>query len=121
MAFGFVLTTIVFTVVGQVLIKWQAMHAGSLPSSWPDRATFLFRLVLNPWIITGLLSAVVAAFAWILAMTRLPLSMAYPFVALTYPMVFCLGWLLFGETLSFWRAIGVLFILVGVAVIGINT
>jgi len=120
LAFGFVLVTIIFTVVGQVLIKWQAMHAGPLPSSWPDRTAFFFRLVLNPWIITGLLSAVVAAFAWILAMTRLPLSMAYPFVALTYPLVFCLGWLLFGESLSPWRVIGVLFILVGVAIIGIS-
>lgn len=120
-AFGFVFVTIVFTVVGQVLIKWQAMYAGSLPLSWPNRFTFFFRLLLNPWIIAGLLSAVVAAFAWILAMTRLPLSVAYPFVSLTYPLVFCLGWLLFGESLSGWRILGVLFILVGVAVIGINS
>jgi len=119
-AFSFVLITIVFTVVGQVLIKWQAMHAGPLPSSWPDRTAFFFRLMLNPWIITGLLSAVVAACAWILAMTRLPINVAYPIMSLTYPLIFCLGWLLFGETLSPWRAIGVLFILVGVAVIGIN-
>ncbi len=119
-AFSFVLITIVFTVVGQVLIKWQAMNAGPLPSSWPDRATFLTRLLLNPWIITGLLSAVVAACAWILAMTRLPINVAYPVMSLTYPLIFCLGWLLFGETLSVWRAIGVLFILIGVAVIGIN-
>ncbi len=120
MAFGFVLITVVFTVIGQVLIKWQAMHAGPLPASWPDRATFLTRLLLNPWIITGLLSAVVAACAWILAMTRLPINVAYPVMSLTYPLIFCLGWLLFGETLSVWRAIGVLFILIGVAVIGIN-
>ncbi|MGA9853593.1 MAG: hypothetical protein WBR15_11760 [Gammaproteobacteria bacterium] len=119
-AFGFVIVTILFTVIGQVLIKWQAMHAGPLPSSWPDRATFFFRLVLNPWIITGLLSAVVAACAWILAMTRLPINVAYPIMSLTYPLIFFLGWLLFGETLSQWRIVGVLFILVGVAVIGIN-
>ena len=120
MAFGFVLTTIVFTVVGQVLIKWQAMHAGPLPSSWHDRSMFLFRLVLNPWIIMGLLSAVAAACAWILAMTRLPINVAYPIMSLTYPLIFFLGWLLFGESFSAWRVIGLLFILVGVAVIGIN-
>ena len=120
MAFGFVLTTVVFAVVGQVLIKWQAMHAGPLPSSWPDRVTFFFRLMLNPWIIFGLLNSVVATCAWILAMTRLPISVAYPILALIYPLIFCLGWLLFGETLSLWRIVGVLFILVGVAVIGIN-
>jgi len=120
MAFGFVLITIVFTVVGQVLIKWQAMHAGPLPASWPDRATFFFQLVLHPWMIAGLLSAVVAAFAWILAMTRLPINVAYPIMSLTYPLVFCLGWLLFGESLSLWRAIGIIFILVGVGFIGLN-
>ena len=119
-AFSLVIITIVFTVVGQVLIKWQAMHAGPLPASWHDRTTFFLRLVSNPWIIAGLLSAVVAGSAWLLAMTRLPINVAYPIMSLTYPLIFCLGWLLFGETLSPWRVIGVLFILVGVAVIGVN-
>lgn len=119
-AFGFVLVTIVFTVVGQILIKWQAMQAGPLPSSWTDRTAYFLHLILNPWIILGLLSAVVAACAWILAMTRLPINVAYPIMSLTYPLIFCLGWLLFGESLSLWRAIGVLFVLVGVAVVGIN-
>ena len=120
MAYGFVLVTIVFTVVGQLLIKWQAMQAGNLPASWPARAAFLIDLLLNPWIILGLLSAVVAACAWMLAMTRLPISIAYPMMSLTYPLVIALSWLLLGETLSLWRAVGVAFILAGIALLGIE-
>lgn len=121
MAFFFVLVTIVFTVTGQILIKWQAAIAGSFPTSWPDRAVFLLRLLINPWIIVGLFSAVVAACAWILAMTRLPINVAYPMMAITYPLVFILGWLLFNESLSSWRIAGMLLILIGVLVIGFNT
>jgi multidrug transporter EmrE-like cation transporter len=120
-AFLFVFATILFTVIGQILIKWQAMQSGSFPADWHGRMIFFFHLVLNRWIILGLLSAVVAAFSWIIAMTRLPLSVAYPIVALTYPLVFILGWLLFDETLSYWRIFGIILIILGVAVIGVNS
>ena len=119
-AYGFVLVTIIFTVVGQLLIKWQAMQAGSLPASWGARATFLMDLLLNPWIILGLFSAVVAACAWMMAMTRLPISIAYPMMSLTYPLVIVISWRLLGETLSPWRGVGVGLILVGIALLGIE-
>ncbi|HEV2474341.1 MAG TPA: hypothetical protein VGS41_16810 [Chthonomonadales bacterium] len=117
-AYGFVLVCILFTVLGQLLIKWQAMGAGNLPSAWPARLSFFFNLVLNPWIIAGLASAVIAAFAWILAMTRLPINVAYPMMSLTYPLVMGLSWVLLGETLSLWRIIGATFILAGVTLLG---
>ena len=120
MAYGFVLVTILFTVVGQLLIKWQAMQAGSLPAAWSERASFMMHLLLNPWIILGLLSAVVAACAWMLAMTRLPISIAYPMMSLTYPLVIVASWWLLGETLSLWRAVGVVFILAGIALLGLE-
>ncbi len=120
MAYGFVLMTIVFTVAGQLLIKWQAMQAGSLPASWPARASFMMSLLFNPWIILGLLSAVVAACAWMLAMTKLPISIAYPMMSLTYPLVLVISWLLLGETLSLGRALGVILILAGVALLGVE-
>jgi multidrug transporter EmrE-like cation transporter len=119
-AYGFVLVTIIFTVVGQLLIKWQAMQAGSLPASWPARASFMMNLLLNPWIILGLLSAVVAACAWMLAMTRLPISIAYPMMSLTYPLVIVISWWLLGETLSPWRGVGVGLILIGIAMLGLE-
>ena len=119
-AYGFVLVCIVFTVLGQLLIKWQAMNAGNVPASWPARASFFLNLVFNPWIMAGLASAVIAAFAWILAMTKLPISVAYPMMSLTYPLVMGLSWILLGESLSVWRVAGAAFILAGVALLGLK-
>lgn len=114
LAYGFVFTCIVFTVLGQLLIKWQAAHAGSFPASWPERTYFLFNLMLDPWVVAGLLSAVVAACAWILAMTKLPISVAYPIMSLTYPLILISGRYLFGETITQWRMIGMCLILLGI-------
>lgn len=119
-AYRFIIMAIVFTVVGQLLIKSQAMHAGSLPASWPERVGFFMNLLFSFKIIAGLSSAVIAAFAWMLAMTRLPLSVGYPMMSLTYPLVFVLGWLLFGETISPWRVVGIGLILIGIIFIGIE-
>lgn len=113
-AYGLVLTTIVFTVLGQVLIKSQAIQAGSLPASWQDRFGFFLDLLFSFRVMAGLLSAVIAAFAWMLAMTKLPMNVAYPVMSLTYPLVFILGWLLFGESISQWRVLGIGLILLGI-------
>jgi drug/metabolite transporter (DMT)-like permease len=118
-AYGFVIICILFTVLGQLLIKWQATQAGSLPAAWPARFSFFLSLLINPWILVGLASAVVAACAWILAMTRLPISLAYPMMSLTYPLILVLSWALLGETLSLWRVVGAAFILVGVTLLGL--
>ncbi len=117
-AYGFVLVTILFTVLGQILIKWQAAQVGSFPAGWTARLTFFLGVMLNPWIVAGLACAVVAACAWILAMTKLPISVAYPMMSLTYPLVMLISWQLLGETLSTGRILGVLFILAGVALLG---
>ena len=119
-AYGFVIMTIAFTVLGQLLIKSQAMHAGSLPAAWGDRFSFFLELLFSFKVIVGLLSAVIAAFAWMLAMTKLPINVAYPMMSLTYPLVFALGWLLFGETISQWRVVGICLILLGIIFIGIE-
>lgn len=113
-AYGFVVVTIVFTVLGQLLIKSQAMHAGSLPAGWADRLGFFLNLLFSFRVMAGLLSAVIAAFAWMLAMTKLPINVAYPMMSLTYPLVFILGWFLFGEAISQWRVMGICLILLGI-------
>jgi multidrug transporter EmrE-like cation transporter len=120
MAYGFVLITIVLTVVAQLLIKWQAAQAGSFPAGWGERVGFMLGLLFNPWIMAALFGAVLASCAWMLAMTRLPISIAYPMMSLTYPLVIAASWLMLGGTLSLWRVAGVALILADIGLLGIE-
>lgn len=112
-----VLSTILLTVYGQLVIKWQVLRIGVLPTGPVDKAVAIFRLLLNPWIITALLAALLAAVCWMGAMTKLPLSRAYPFMALNFILVTIFASMLLGESIT-WPKVAGLFLIVGGLVVG---
>jgi multidrug transporter EmrE-like cation transporter len=116
MSWVYVATTIVLTVYGQLIVKWQVARAGALPARLGDKVEFLARLVTNPWMISVFLAAFVAALAWMAAMTRLELSRAYPFVSLSFVLVLALSAVFFDEALTVAKVLGIALILAGLAV-----
>ena len=80
----YIFLTVLLTVYGQIVIKWQVNLAGAMPIDLSNKVSFMIRLLLNPWIISGLLGAFLASLSWMAAMTKFPLSYAYPFVSLSF-------------------------------------
>ena len=116
MSYFYVLATVLLTVYGQIVIKWQVMQAGALPPDFADKMTFLMRLLLNPWIISALAAAFLAALCWTAAMTRLKLSHAYPFVGLTFVLVLMASGLFFHQPVTPLKIAGVALIVLGIVV-----
>lgn len=108
--------TIVFTVYGQIAIKWQVLRAGALPYGTLHRVLFVARLLFNPWIISALAAAFLAAVCWIGAMTRLELSQAYPFMALNFILVTLLAAWLFSEPIGWPKLAGLALVVLGLIV-----
>ena len=106
--------TILLTVYGQLIVKWQVNLAGSPPESDGDMAMFLVRLVLNPWVLSGFAAAFLASVIWMAALTKFQLSYAYPFVALTFVFVVVAGGLLFGEPITVPKIAGLALIVAGI-------
>lgn len=117
MSYLYVALTVILTVYGQVVIKWQAAHAGPLPAGTLDKLLFLLRLTFcNPWVLSGLFAAFLASLCWLAAMTRLPLSHAYPFMSLAFVFVLLLSTLLFAEPLTWPKVLGLTLIVAGVVI-----
>lgn len=116
MSYVYIAITIILTVYGQIVIKWQAAQAGVLPSGGGEKLLFLLRLVLNPWVASGLFAAFLASLTWMAAMTRMPLSHAYPFMSLAFVLVMFLSAFIFNEPLTWPKAIGMVCIVVGIVV-----
>jgi drug/metabolite transporter (DMT)-like permease len=112
-AYIFVGVTVLLTVYGQLIIKWQTGKAGEFPTDAPGRISYLVHFLLNPWVISSLLSAVIAAFAWIAALSKLELSRAYPFVSVSFVLVLILSAIVFGESLTPLKVTGAVLILAG--------
>ena len=116
MSYVYIGLTILFTVYGQMVIKWQAANAGPLPEDFSDKTLFLFRLVFNPWVMSGLVAAFLASLAWMAAMTKLPLSHAYPFMSLAFVLVLFFSAVFFQEPLTWPKVAGMALIIGGIIV-----
>ncbi len=113
----YILLTLLFTVYGQLVLKWQMGHAGPLPAGLDDKLWFLFRQFLNPWIISGFLSAFLASLAWMAAMTKFDLNYAYPFMSLAFIIVMVLSVMFFQEQITWNRVLGTLLVMLGLVVV----
>jgi multidrug transporter EmrE-like cation transporter len=112
----YVATTIALTTYGQLIVKWQVDKAGAFPESLSAKVEFLLRLMVNPWVISVFVGAVIAAMAWMAALTHFELSRIYPFVALSFVGVLVLSAILFDEPLTGFKVVGVLLIVAGLTV-----
>ena len=90
---------------GQILLK-----AGA---SAPDFMSQLMR----PSTIAGLALYGSAAFLYIIALRKIPVSVAFPSVSLSYAIVAVMGHFLFGEPFGVKQVAGIVLIMGGVALI----
>src|SRR5512137_501177 len=93
----YILGTIVFTVYGQLILKWRLSQCGDLPNAIHEKMLALFKLLIDPFILSGFLSAFFAALCWMVTLTKFELSYAYPFMGSTFVLVLLLSGLLFQE------------------------
>ncbi|NCO75770.1 MAG: EamA family transporter [Cyanobacteria bacterium] len=110
----YIFLTILLTVYGQIVIKWQVNLAGAMPVESADKIGFMIRLLLNPWIMTGFASAFLAAISWMGAMSKFPISYAYPFMSLAFVIVLILSNLFFKEPITISKSIGMGLIVLGI-------
>lgn len=100
---------------GQILFKSASSHLGDA-SGWAA----VQRLLGSPaFLVAALLYAALTVWwTWLLA--RMPLSHAYPFVALCFVFVPAMAWARFGERVGAGYLIGVALIVAGLLVIGVT-
>jgi len=68
----------------------------------------------QPHIIGGLGCYVISVVVWILALSRVPVSIAYPMLSIGYVVNAFIAWQWFGEALAAQKLVGIAFIIVGV-------
>lgn len=101
-------------VTGQVILKQAMLAAGPLQLAPDTLVGTLVALASNPLVVVGLGVTVSGTFFWLIALSRLDLSYAYPFASLNYILILVSSWWIFGEQPSAMRVFGVVAICVGV-------
>ena len=102
-SFSLVLIGVLLNATAQLLLKagTNAMPLGP-------------RLALEPHILGGLACYVVSVVVWVIALSRVPVSIAYPMLSIGYVINALAAWQLLGESLSPLRIGGIGVIIAGV-------
>jgi len=116
MSYAYLASAILLMVYCQLVLKWQVTGAGALPDDAADKVWFLVRLLLNPWVVSALAAAFLAALSWMAALTKLDLSHAYPIMSLSFVLVALASAWLLQEPLTGLKIAGVALICLGVAI-----
>lgn len=116
MGYIFIAGTILFTVYGQIILKWRIGKYGALPEAILPKLKFIIGLLIDPFIISGFASAFIASLFWMAAMTKFQISFAYPFMSLSFILVLFLSILLLGEVLTIGKVLGLFFIVTGIII-----
>ena len=118
----FACLSIIFAVLGQVILKFgidKSLNINNLKSI--NNLLDFFLVSSNPSVLLGLIFYGLSAFLWIVVLSELDLSIAYPILGLTYILVLLLSFFFLGESLSILKVTGTLFVLFGVALIGFGS
>jgi drug/metabolite transporter (DMT)-like permease len=110
-----VLTSVLLLALVQLVVKSRLNMHGHIPVSLGELPRYVLALLGDVRFMTAMIALLVAAFSWYAGVSRLPLSLALPFAALSYPLIF-MGTIVFlGEAFSWAGFMGNILIVCGVA------
>ena len=114
MAYIFLSLSILCNVSGQLLMKVASdkIDFGSGLSILAIKNIFL-----NPFVILGAGFYFMGLITWLLTLSKLELSVAYPFQALSFILVIAASLLVFKESFSTAKLIGIVFIVIGILIL----
>jgi multidrug transporter EmrE-like cation transporter len=114
--FLFILTGVLLNAAAQLLLKAGVNPLGPIHVDAANLLPTALR-VIGQWpIVAGLGCYVLSVGLWIVALSRVDVSLAYPMLSLGYVVNAVAAWWLFGEALGPMRVGGIVLILGGVLV-----
>jgi multidrug transporter EmrE-like cation transporter len=115
-----ILTGVLLNAVAQLLLKAGSRAIAGVAFNFGNAWMLFERIAINPPIIGGLFCYGVSVVVWILALSRVEVSVAYPMLSIGYVINAIAAWMLFGEDLNTARLAGIGVIIVGVWLVARN-
>lgn len=116
-SFALVLTGVILNAAAQLLLKAGTNAVGRFEFSAANALPVGLKLAFEPHILGGIACYVVSVVVWIMALSRVEVSIAYPMLSIGYILNALAAWYLFGEAVTPTRLVGIGIIIVGVYVV----
>jgi multidrug transporter EmrE-like cation transporter len=113
-SFALVLTGVLLNAAAQLLLKAGTNAVGHFEFHLDNVLPVGMKIAFEPHILGGLACYGISVVVWIMALSRVPVSIAYPMLSIGYIVNAIAAYYLFNEPLAGQKLLGIGFIVVGV-------
>jgi multidrug transporter EmrE-like cation transporter len=117
LSFSLILFGVLLNAGAQLLLKAGTNAVGHFEFSRENILPVGWQLATEPHIAGGIACYVISVVVWILALSRVEVSIAYPMLSIGYVVNALAAWWLFGEAVSLTRLTGIGIIIIGVYIV----
>jgi multidrug transporter EmrE-like cation transporter len=117
LSFALVLFGVLLNAAAQLLLKAGTNVIGQFEFSAANLLPIGWKIATQPYIFAGLSCYVVSVAVWILALSRVEVSIAYPMLSIGYVVNAAAAYFLFGEAVGAQRLAGIGIIILGVYIV----
>jgi multidrug transporter EmrE-like cation transporter len=116
-----ILLGVLLNAAAQLALKEGMRRVGHFEFVWANVMPVGLQIAANPFVALGIVLYVVSVAVWLLVLSRVDVSVAYPMLSVGYIVNAVAAYYLFGEHLTLTRASGILVIVAGVYLITRNS
>jgi len=116
-SFALIFTGVMLNAAAQILMKAGTNAVGHFEFTAGNILPIGIKLATEWHIVTALFCYALSVVIWILALSRVPVSIAFPMLSMAYIVNAVAAWYLLGEDFSPTKAVGIGVIILGVIII----
>jgi multidrug transporter EmrE-like cation transporter len=116
-SFGLIAAGVLLNTFAQLLLKAGTNSIGRFEFALSRALEIGLKLAFNPYILGGLACYAVSLVVWLMALSRVEVSVAYPMLSVGFALNAVLAWWLLGEPVTLQRIAGIAVIIIGVTIV----
>ena len=115
-SFGLIVLGVTLNTVAQLCLKQGMTAIGAVSLEMAGLLDLILKAATSPFILLGLACYVASFAVWLIVLSRVEVSMAYPMLSVGYIVTAVFGYYFWGESLGMYKILGIFLICVGVSV-----
>ena len=116
-SFALVLTGVLLNAAAQLLLKAGTNVVGHFEFHLDNLIPVGMKIAFQPYILGGMTCYAISLVVWIMALSRVPVSIAYPMLSIGYVVNAAVAYFWFGEPLAAQKLLGLGCIIIGVVLV----
>ena len=115
--FLLILSSVSLNAFAQLFIRKGMLKIGEISFDFEQIVKMVLAVFTNVYLLSGMFSYGISIILWMMVLSKVNVSLAYPFSSIGYIITTVLAYLFFNEPITFQKVLGIIIICIGVFIL----